>query len=66
MDACKYIHTNYVYNNENRIQLHIKDARTITIALSNDGKYVGKPTRASAAGLWMYLETGINPFLDLL
>lgn len=67
MNSCKYLRTNYVYNTKNRIVLKLTDGNEITLALSDDNKYIGKPTRASGMGVWFYLlnEEGeiYNPFI---
>ena len=56
MNSCNYITTNYVYNTKNMIKLCLNNGNEIIIAISDDGKYVGKPTRASGMGLWCFLE----------
>ncbi len=60
LDRCRYIHTNYVYNTKNRIQLTFDDNTELIIALSDCGKYIGKPTRASAMGIWFCLIDSNN------
>jgi hypothetical protein len=55
MKSCNHIYTNYIYNIKHRITLTFKDNSTCVLALSDCGKYVGKPTRASGMGLWFYL-----------
>lgn len=70
MNSCKYIQTNYIYNTKNRICLTLKDETDIILALSDCGKYIGKPTRASGMGLWFYLlddnNNGYHPFTKFI
>lgn len=69
MNSCNYVQTNYVYNTKNRIYLTFEDNKEFILAMSDDGTYIGVPTRASGMGLWFYLidNDGIrsNPFENL-
>lgn len=70
MNSCKFIDTNYIYNTKNRIILTLENGNQITLALSDCGKYVGVPTRASAMGLWFFLTDNedqiFNPFIKFI
>lgn len=56
---------NYVYNTQTRIIFETFDENKIVMAMSDCGKYIGKPTRASGMGQWFYSPNGQHVFHDL-
>jgi hypothetical protein len=62
MNNCYYKQLFYVYNNQYQIHIILKNDAKIILALSNDKKYIGKPTRASGISTWYYLLDNGNEF----
>jgi len=56
MESCKRIYTGYISHNKHLLKLTFDDSTEKTIALSDDGNFLGYPGSRSSYNYWYYLE----------
>lgn len=69
MDKCHYIHA-HLYNSKHRLVLTLVNGDMIEVALSDCGRFIGKPCHATKLSKWYYIvndeKEKTNPFAYLL